>query len=444
MFKDNIKKILLITLLINIVTVNGLEINEVIENNWYSELIEGDNLEVVDIERRFKWYQEITVYSDEYYIEGLNPEAFPNKIDDDYFETEFSEWDHQFNPPKYKERTIESRIINKYRNLRPVRYLFFESFISPNSLFVIDELEVLIDNQSINYTLTASNCIPDFDYFISNGILGENKAYLNNDSKFMIDLGDYYGINQIKIALYIGDDNNPSSFELFLNESPDRYLDNYGYYLFDSDKLIADDLNTNKYLLEPEQSWIINPVYQEWYYSDSLLTNTYYRQRIVATEKRYKDVLYRYSGIGRDYLEGYYLIIDDELYLMDEELYQDFYQYRLLTTNYQTNNDNFHEIIANQDLETSIVASNVAKRSSIITQDSKPIFDLENGEEDFIDDQDSFCPFLFTKEDKLVYEKEIKDEDSSRISINFYMISFCLLLGVFGIIIKQKRYKFVA
>lgn len=435
MFRDSIIRILLISLLVNVWVVDALEINDINENNWYSELIEGDNLEVINTERRFKWYKEIMVYSDEYYIEGLNPEAFPNKMDEDYFETEFSKWDHEFNPPKYIGRTIESRIVNKYRDLRPVRYLFFESFLSPNSFFVIDELEVLIDDQAINYIVTVENGNEGFNYFISNGIFGENKAYLNNDGKFMIDLGDYYGINQIKIALYIGSDNNVSScFELYLNESSSLHLDNYGYYLFDSDMLVANDLGTNKYLLEPEQNWIINPVYQEWYYSDALLTNTYYRQRIVASEKRYKDILYRYSGIGRDYLDGYHLMFDDEQYQMDEELYQDFYQYRLLTTNQKIINNNFYEVIVNQDLETPIAVNNFSERN----RDAKIIFDLENEEDDIIDEENSFCPFFFISEDNVTNKKENKGLHHLKKKNYLYMLSASLLLVFLFLLISKK------
>ncbi len=406
--------------------VLALEVSDINENDWYLELIEEDNLEVVNIERRFKWYQEIIVYSDEYYVDGLNPEAFPNKIEDDYLETDFSEWDHEFNPPKYQGRTIESRIINKYRDLRPVRYLFFESFMGPNSLFTINNLIIFVDEERIDYIIMMED---------------SNILSFNNDDRLIIDLGDYYGINQLKIELYIEDDNITSSqFKLYLNESSDRELDNYGYYLFDSDDLVINDLNANQYILIPNQTWVINPIYQAWYYNDTILTNTYYRQRIVVNEKRYKDVLYRYFGMGRDYLEGYYINIDDESYQMDEEWYQDFYQYRLLITNQkEVKRDEDFNLTTNQ--EGSVINNNFKNNYPMINKEI--IVDAElKVEEDNQVDENSFCPFEFPIETDLINNKIIKEKKEANF-FYVYLMSTGILIVFSLLIIKRRSYKFV-
>jgi hypothetical protein len=75
---------------------------------WYEEEQNDSKLELVNTERRYKWYTENIVYSNDYFIEGQNPSEYPYKVDSDHIETDFSVWNHEIVPEYMPGRIIES------------------------------------------------------------------------------------------------------------------------------------------------------------------------------------------------------------------------------------------------------------------------------------------------------------------------------------------------
>ncbi|MDD2489890.1 MAG: hypothetical protein PHY26_01355 [Bacilli bacterium] len=298
---------------------------------WQIEKISDEKYELIKTERRYRWYLEEYVYSDEYYLKGLNSSSYPYLNQDDYIETEWSNWDHKNNPTIHPDRLIEKRTVNKYRELKPIRYIIFDDFKGGFLSFNVSELNIFIDNKLYDYEMECFNCSNNFYHYVTNGVINENNAYVNNGGKIIIDLGDYYSINKIKIELYMYDHTtSPKKFNLYMTETPD--ITNNIYYQFVSYVVSSSYLNPERYLIIPDQDWIINPVYQDWVYTDDFLNATYYRQMIMAVEKRYKDIKYRYFNINKDYLDGFYLEVNGD-YIKDEENYQDYYLYRLIELN---------------------------------------------------------------------------------------------------------------
>jgi hypothetical protein len=80
-------------------------------------------------------------------------------------------------------------------------------------------------------------------------------------------------------------------------------------------------------LLYAGYGWITNPVYEDWTYVDQRPEVAYYNQYSNVYLSRYRDLQYKFYKIGRSYLDDYYLNIDDENYIKDEEQSKEYYLY---------------------------------------------------------------------------------------------------------------------
>lgn len=321
------KIILTLVFLMCTVTVYASNSNETF---WSEQELEEGDYELLTTVRKYQWYQEEYQESLEYYLRGTNPDCYPYLKTDDYQETEWSNWDHNNYPVAHSDRIIEKRTVNKYRELKPIRYIIINNVKGGYLYFYIAELKILINNQEHLYTIECTSCSDNFYNNITNGIVNENKAYLYNGGQLIIDLGAFYGVNEVKIELYMADQTvSPKRCDIHFSELPT--ITNNIYHHFITYVVSPSTIMAERYLISADQNWIINPIYKDWVYIDHMVNATYYRQMVVATEMRYRDLKYRYYNIERNYLEGYY----DELvggYIKDETLYQDYYLYQPLIT----------------------------------------------------------------------------------------------------------------
>lgn len=424
--------ITIIILFTNILMVNALEYYDINEMDWYDEKIESDYLEIIEKERRYKWYKENIIYSDTYYIEGLNPSQFPYKIEEDYIETAFSEWDHVFIPTPYPGRIIEERLVKKYRELRPIRYIFFEDLSGPYLSFKISELNILIDGQEIDYNIQCFECSSNFEYYLKNNIIQENDAYVNNGGRFRIDLGNYYAINKIKIELFMYDTMiGPKKAKIYMNEGSTVDSNNYAYKEFVSYVVSQSYLEPEKYIITADHSWIVNPVWQDWVYVDNILVGTYYRQMVIANERRYKDIMYRYYGIEREYLDGYYVTLDNEQYIKDENQYKDYYRYRIIGNDKKESEKNKKvkietkkEVVKKEKMVDKKIKEN--KDTTIIT---------ENKESLLSDNK------IFKKTENI--KKDEKKEIITKNNNNLFIIGSILVCSIILLVMIKKRNKIV-
>ncbi len=432
-----LRKIIIVILsFLNILFISAMEHESIIEDKWYEEKFTSDLLEVINTETRYRWYKENIVYSSQYYIEEFNPSHFPHKIIDDYIETDFTEWEHEHVPELYTDRVIEERSVNKYRELRPVRYIFFEEISALYLRFRISELRILIDGQSINYDVECTSCSDDFAHYIKNGIINEDNAYVFNGGKFRLDLGAYYGINQVRIELYMYDTNmGAKKAKIYLNEGDTLEDRNYAYQQFITYAVSQTYLVPEQYLIIPDQHWIVNPVYQDWVYIDGQMHGTYFRQMLTGvTETRYKDIMYRYYGIEKDYIEGYHLNIDDEQMIKDEEQYIEYYQYRLIIKE-DDNNDHIQDKIeednVEQEADDNIVLESKLESVKTIKEPMNNIVEETDKDKSFI------CEFIPELEEEIININLIDEIDNinkgveEEIIVESYKIKpFITLLGI--------------
>lgn len=316
------KKIFIfILLLFLLIDVKALEIGA-----WTDEVIEDEGIVLKATEERYKWYQSTIEYSPDYYVEGDNDPLYPNIVLDDHVTTEFSEWSDM--TIEYKPgRIVESKSANRYKELRPIRYLFLTNFIGGYTTYRIAEFKLFVDNNQIPLNITCNGCSQNFVSDVSDNLYVD-KAYINNGGNIRIDLGNYYGIERIKIKLYMYDQTpNTKRFNLYFNEGPTIDDRNYAYKQIDSYVISKNPSNPEEYLIYADATYITNLVYTDWIYIDGFLNTTFYRQMQVVPMYRYKDIKYRYYGEGRAYLEGYYSDMVEEGYIKDDSTVKIYYWY---------------------------------------------------------------------------------------------------------------------
>ncbi len=376
--KKNI--LLFILFFIGINSINASD--SIVIGEWQTEKIIGDNIELVSTERRYKWYKERKVYGNDYYTELDDLSLYSFKDETDYIKTEFSNWDHEYIPKYVEGRTIEERQIRKYHELRPIRYIFFEDIIGGFTTFNISELNILINQKEIEYDIECEKCSPNFAYFINNGINNENNVYIENGGNFKIDLRNYYGIGDIRIELYMYDSvPNTKKCKIYMNEGSTLDDRNYVYKEFVTYVVSDNYLMPERHLIILDGTWIVNRVYMDWIYldNDMALNTTFYREMVVGVERRYKDIKYRYYNIEKDYLDGYYVSVEDNEYKKDETQYLDFYKYKIVNNQKKefklVNNitKEVNETVENNDL----INENINFNNKLLNDLSNKIMNLE-------------------------------------------------------------------
>lgn len=303
------------------------------EGVWTDEIIDDPNVEIEDTKVKYRWYQNIREYSLDYYIEEDNDLNYPHIDTNDYIQTDYSQWSDVI-PSDMPNRLIESKTTNRYRILRPIRYLFLENFKGGvDEKFILAELKIIIDNEPISYSSSCEKCSPDFDKYINDGTYGD-KTYIQNGGKISIDLGDYYGIEQINLKLYMYKRSwHTEKFDLYFNEG--ETVDDRNYFY----KEIAIYLSPlrpsapEEHFIIADETFVVNPVYSDWIYTDDIMLNKYYREFESVELYRYKDIKYRYYRESRQYIEGYHENISDSSYLRDDDSTKTFYLYKYSSKN---------------------------------------------------------------------------------------------------------------
>jgi hypothetical protein len=303
---------------------------------WSDEIINDNNIQLINQETRYKWYKEEMVYSDSYYTIGSNPEEYPNIVEDDFIKGEFSEWQEEWYP-KTLGREIESKVAYKYHIIRPIRYIFIKNVSESDFTFNVSELNILIDDSIVDYIFECSNCSTNFNNEINDGNIDQNDVYINNGGILRIDLGDYYRINQVKLRLYTYNSaSRVRKCDIYMNEGDTLEDRNYARWYINS----HNNSTPLENLLYAGYGWLTNPVYEDWTYVDEQPKVAYYNQYSNVYLSRYRDLQYKFYKIGRNYLDDYYLNIDDGNYIKDEGQPKEYYLYAYNIESLENTEDN--------------------------------------------------------------------------------------------------------
>jgi hypothetical protein len=356
------KFILMMFLFLITIKVNALEYGV-----WTDEYVEDENTKITATETRYKWSKTDIINSDEYYVEGENNSEYPFILSNDYIYSDWSEWDEK-HPEIKPNRNVEHKLVNRYRTLKKVRYLFLENFQGGYISFKIAELNVLINNTETDVYMQCNDCSFGFNTAVKDNLLVDD-AYIKNGGSLMIDLGSYYLISDIKLELYMYDYMPyTKKFNLYYNSGPTLDDGNIGYKEIDI-YTVSDDINKpEKHLIAADSTFISNYIYDDWIYIDGLSNASYCKQAQTLIIYRYKDKKYRYYKEALTYTD-YYSNYDDQAYKKDETTAKTFYLYEYVSSPETTNDDN---------QSNSVVPDADNNQQEVIT--NNPIFSEENND----------------------------------------------------------------
>ena len=322
------KKILFIILLflslIKIVNAEVIysEYNSPIE--YEEEVLESDLIKV-EKEERYLYYNEIKTLGD-YYIEGENPTSFPLIDKTDFRESEFSNWT-RFLVNDKKNRVIESRKVSFYKIPEKIRYIHFYNLQGNYYNFRIPELQIIYDGKKLEYEYYCEGCSEYFDTFIRNGKVEENMSHVENGGYLRIDLKKYYDPTKLQIDLFLYDvEDTTKTYTIDLTKTEEYGENSFYRRTFNEDfkHNFIGEFEHFSYTLS--DLYRVNPTYFDYYVYDdekSLYSSEYMIEEY--TEKRYKDVYFRYYNLEKKYSDEYLTEKTDKYPYKDNNMSKTYY-----------------------------------------------------------------------------------------------------------------------
>ncbi|MGE5455781.1 MAG: hypothetical protein ACM3O4_01560 [Ignavibacteriales bacterium] len=275
-----------------------------------TEVLESD---LVKVEKKvlYSWYNTEKSMGD-YYVEGSNDVNYPFIDKGDYILSDWSEWFIQ-EPEIIPNRLIIKKDIYEYKDMLKIRYIHIKDVEGSNGYFNIPELNIYINNQKINYDYLCTECNSSFDKYINNGITRENQSRIKNGNELIVDLKDYYNLNDFKVVMYLYDE----------QESVKRFKISVSREKENNDLIYAEELfsyifkNGSTSDIEPFNYTYQDLVIKNPEYSESGISNTIpelFPTRVINPIKgyKYKDILYRHYNLINHYMDGYSEIGNDD------------------------------------------------------------------------------------------------------------------------------------
>ena len=315
MNKKKIIKIILILFLIICPYIVNAATYDIASDPYYKDTI-SKNEELLEEEVRYKFYKETKIYSNEYYIENNNETNFPYRTDD-YITTEYTEYSKTY-PKEVPNRIIKSREMFLYKTLKKIRYIYLKDIKGSNGYLRINELNIFNNNNPINYKIECKTCENITN--LNDNIL-ENSLNVRNATNVIIDLQDYYNIEDLNMNIYLSDNYGTELSTFRLDAEEDNYID----ILVETNMYTK---NKNSYKLSFN---LIDYIKEEKYndkviYSEEEINNKYYYLIDRYKEYSYRDIKYLYYRLERTYLDDYYK--EKEGYIKDESDSKIFYKVR--------------------------------------------------------------------------------------------------------------------
>lgn len=410
---------------------------------WTDEVLNDSTIKVVNQEKRYQWYRDNIILSDNYYLRGENDLSYPLIKDDDFIETDWSNWDDT-EPQFIVDRLVESENSSLYRTIRPIRYLFLNNFYNRSGEFRISKINILIDNNPIATDMICTNCSAGFTEKLYNGASSDS-AYIMNAGGLRVDLGNYYSIERITVEVYLysyvfGNE----SFDIYYNEDGRIDYRNYAYRKLEYNVISSDSSNPNKLIIIPDKSFIVHPSYSDWGYIEGTIEPTFFREVKSVIRYRYKDRLFRYYRVEREYYSSYVSMLDDPSYIKDESSMKNFYIYSQAGSGVS---DQYDSTKAVSD-QSSSVASNVDKsvthiNSGAIPQSniSKKVFQADKTIEELSLDS---VALINDSSDVSIHKDTVKTSAKRKlinmVSNNLLILLFILLIISFVVFIKNRRH----
>jgi hypothetical protein len=325
------KKLLIffIMLLFNI-KVYAINYNEDSDfSAWQEEKVDSNELISVEQEQRYRWYKEDRV-DGSYYIEGSNDLEYP-LIDYNDYKLNTSDW-LENNPDNVLNRSIEERLIYKYKEIKPIRYINLFDMAGSTWNLKIPELNVYVDDIKIDYKINCGRCSNNYESYINDNNIYQDNVYIYNWYEMYIDLNGYYDPARVRIELYLYDQiQGYKFFSMAANNVGTRNdLTSQYYYQEVKYEFFCNNINeVKKYTFILDKNNSLNPEWSDYKYSLEYQQPSQNKQVEIVKQYRYTDHLYKYYKINKQYYdEHYYKESPDTSYLKDLNNSKIYYRYK--------------------------------------------------------------------------------------------------------------------
>ena len=271
-------------------------------SEYQDQAIVADDLTEVDVESRYKWYKEVR---DGDYVKS-GEESYQYVDYSNYKLTSFSDWGNDVVDVS-DDKVVETRIRYKSKKIKPINKFLIQQFDVNCGSANINSIKIYYKGNEIDYDLLYLDKKTDIG-------VSENLF-------LYIDLKNYYYLSDLTIEIISTEFNNVNSFYVYGLRSTDiDYIDDiyYVYEFSNSDSSIL-KLSSNDFVVR-------NPSYEEEVILNNLSDTISYDVVDVINEYRYRDKLYYFYNIRKEYVDGYYKDLSG--YLKDYSDYKLYYRFR--------------------------------------------------------------------------------------------------------------------
>ena len=284
--------ILLVTIIICPYMVNAATYNIPSESYYVDTL--NDNEELLDEELRYKFYKETKEYTEEYYIEGENPKAYPYQSGE-YIVTEESEYQKDY-PIEYPNRIIKSKNIYVYKKRNKIKSLYIKNIKASNNLLHINEIRIYNKNKLISYKPNCHSCESIENMYDDKN---HTSTKIQNIDELSFDFKEEYYTKDITIDIYISDPigTETTSFNI---------TDNNNLNIFEEMNIYTKNQNSYKLSFDLKDYNKENLLEKDKIYKEEVLEDTDYELIDEYKVYSYQDIKYRYYKLGKEYLDDYY------------------------------------------------------------------------------------------------------------------------------------------
>lgn len=347
-------------------------------SDYTLEKIESSELVNVEVERRYRFYEEKIVGE---YRSSLRDNSSFQFLDlNNKKDSEFTGWS-EIKPVEEQNRVIESKTFYKIKRPKPINHISFMNTL--NGSLKLNDVEVYYLGEKIDYELIMDNADENFNIYL----LGT----------LTLDLKNYYDLQKITVKVKSIDFKNIDEILILASVPSENKLYDVAYYSYNLSSV------NNKNIVIEADDWIRGNVTYE---SEELLDYIPVNEplSIITDIKlyRYQDPLFYFYNVERKYIDGYFK--EYSSLIKDEFDYRDYYRYQtrdkievedeIVITSYEQKLSDFiqstedYEIITNLDINKNGVYQVEYKTSFMTIKKQVLVNILENELKDLKDEHD--------------------------------------------------------
>ena len=315
------KRLIQILIVVSIILPNMVSAATFYSNEKISYTKTKPERKEFEEEKRFRFYKEEEIYSDDYYIEGENDKKYPYQSGE-FIQTEFGDWSKEI-PKEKKGRVIKTKEMYEYSKIKPIRYLKFDHIQGSKDALRFLEIKIYQEEKQINYQIKCEKCINKEK--VNDNDFEKGYMPINNQESFTLDLNHEYDLEELKIEVYLTDlyGTDTSTFQINALDNNANNLNNYIDVFMESNMYNKKD---SGYRFNIDLKEYIKSLYYEdkKIIKEEKIEDDSYKLVDTYTLYAYQDIKFKYYRLEKFYLDGYH--VQKEGYKKDESDYKIYYK----------------------------------------------------------------------------------------------------------------------